>query len=76
MKYVLMALIRVYQWTVSPWLGRCCRFEPSCSAYWLEALRRHGLWRGLGVGLRRLGRCHPWNPGGHDPVPGGAQGSR
>ncbi|MCM2288161.1 MAG: membrane protein insertion efficiency factor YidD [Sulfuritalea sp.] len=62
-------LIRAYQLAVSPWLGNRCRFHPSCSEYSMEALRRHGLLRGLWLGVRRVGRCHPWHPGGYDPVP-------
>lgn len=64
-----VALIRVYQYAISPMLGRSCRFEPSCSEYAVGALRRHGLFKGLWLALRRLGRCHPWHPGGYDPVP-------
>jgi putative membrane protein insertion efficiency factor len=69
MKFLLMALIRLYRATISPWLGPCCRFEPSCSVYWIEALRAHGLWRGVGLGVRRLLKCHPFHAGGFDPVP-------
>ena len=67
-------LIRLYQWTVSPLLGPTCRFHPSCSQYALEAVRRFGMLRGMGLALARLARCHPWHPGGFDPVP--AAGSR
>ena len=72
---LLIFLIRIYQWTVSPFLralcgGACgCRFEPSCSQYCLEAVRRHGAARGLALGLRRVARCHPWGGCGYDPVP-------
>jgi uncharacterized protein len=69
MKYVLMALIRVYQMTVSPLLGPVCRFYPSCSHYGYEAIARHGAIYGTYLTLRRLLRCHPWNPGGVDLVP-------
>lgn len=62
-------LIRGYQRLLSPRLGRNCRFLPSCSQYALEAIERHGLIRGGALGLGRLGRCHPLNPGGFDPVP-------
>jgi putative membrane protein insertion efficiency factor len=61
--------IRIYQWTVSPLLGPRCRFHPSCSNYALGALARFGILRGGWLSLRRLGRCHPWHPGGFDPVP-------
>ena len=66
---VLVLPIRVYQLLVSPLLGPRCRFYPSCSAYAVEALQRHGALRGSWLAVRRLGRCHPWNPGGPDPVP-------
>lgn len=69
MKYLFMGLIRLYQLTVSPLLGPVCRFYPSCSHYGYEAFRRHGTVRGLWLTVRRLLRCHPWNPGGLDPVP-------
>jgi hypothetical protein len=71
MRSVLHTLIRGYQLIVSPWLGPRCRFHPSCSNYALEALERHGAWRGSWLAVRRIGRCHPWNPGGFDPVPVG-----
>jgi putative membrane protein insertion efficiency factor len=64
---LLVGLIWVYQHTVSPLLGPVCRFEPSCSRYMVAALEKYGLWRGLWKGLKRLLRCHPWNPGGYDP---------
>ena len=64
---LLIALIWVYQVTLSPLLGNVCRFEPSCSRYMVQSLRKYGLLRGLVRGLRRLCRCHPWNPGGYDP---------
>jgi putative membrane protein insertion efficiency factor len=63
-----------YQRFISPLLGPRCRFAPSCSAYALEALRRHGAARGLWLAVRRLARCHPFNPGGYDPVPARPQG--
>ncbi len=72
MRQVATLLIRLYQLTVSPLLGPRCRFYPSCSQYALEALQRFGFLRGSGLALKRIGRCHPWNPGGIDPVPAGA----
>ncbi|MEM6989769.1 MAG: membrane protein insertion efficiency factor YidD [Myxococcota bacterium] len=69
MNRLFVALVRGYQLIVSPWLGPRCRFYPSCSCYAIEALQGHGTLRGLWLTVRRLGRCHPFNPGGHDPVP-------
>jgi putative membrane protein insertion efficiency factor len=64
-----MLLIRGYQRVVSPALPSSCRFSPSCSQYTLEAIERYGVWRGGWLGARRIVRCHPFNPGGFDPVP-------
>lgn len=69
MKRLAISLLRGYQYLISPLLGPRCRFHPSCSHYAIEALQQHGLLRGLWLTLRRLLRCHPWHPGGHDPVP-------
>lgn len=69
MRLILIALVRVYQLFLSPWLGNQCRFSPTCSHYAIEALRTHGALRGGWLGLKRIGRCHPWCAGGHDPVP-------
>jgi len=65
----VLLIIRAYQLAISPMLGNRCRFHPSCSDYAMEALRRHGLLHGLWLATRRIGRCHPWHPGGYDPVP-------
>jgi len=65
----LMFGVRVYQVALSPIFGGQCRYYPSCSAYALEALERHGAWRGAWLAVRRIGRCHPFRPGGYDPVP-------
>lgn len=65
----LTGLIHLYRWLISPLLGPRCRFLPSCSAYALEALTRHGLWRGGRLAARRILRCHPWGGSGCDPVP-------
>ena len=69
MSLLLTGLIRGYQLVISPLLGQRCRFYPSCSAYALQAVQAHGALRGSWLALRRLGRCHPWNPGGVDLVP-------
>jgi hypothetical protein len=69
MKTLLIALIKGYQYAISPLLGRSCRFYPSCSDYALEAIRKYGALRGGVLGLKRVLRCHPWHPGGFDPVP-------
>jgi putative membrane protein insertion efficiency factor len=69
MTRVLLALVAAYRRWLSPLVGPRCRFTPSCSAYAEEALRRHGALAGGWLAVRRLGRCHPLHPGGHDPVP-------
>ena len=66
---VLAVPIHLYRWLISPLLPPACRFYPSCSAYAVEALRTHGPLRGSWLAVRRLGRCHPFHPGGVDPVP-------
>ena len=72
---VVRFLVRVYRYTLSPMLswiagpGGGCRFEPTCSRYFLEAVEVHGFFRGTWLGLRRIGRCQPWGGQGHDPVP-------
>jgi putative membrane protein insertion efficiency factor len=66
---LLRAGLRAYQLAISPLLGAHCRFEPSCSSYAREAIARHGAVSGLALGARRIARCHPFHPGGFDPVP-------
>ena len=69
MNRLLMGLVRFYQRYISKWLPPACRFHPSCSNYSYEALSRFGAIRGIYLTLRRLLRCHPFHPGGYDPVP-------
>jgi hypothetical protein len=64
---ILVGMVRLYQLLISPWLGRRCRFDPSCSAYFIESVRKYGAVRGAWRGTLRICRCHPWNPGGYDP---------
>ena len=65
----LIFLVRFYQLVISPMIGPHCRFYPTCSQYMIEAIESHGLFKGIYLGVRRLLRCHPWHPGGLDPVP-------
>jgi hypothetical protein len=69
MRWFLIQIIKVYRYMFSPWLGMHCRFHPTCSCYAMTAIERYGALRGSGMALRRLLRCHPWHPGGIDPVP-------
>ncbi len=69
MKWIALFFIRLYQLTLSPMFPATCRFEPSCSNYGYEAIRRYGLWKGGKMTAGRIARCHPFNPGGFDPVP-------
>lgn len=62
-------LVRGYQLFISPFVPPSCRFHPTCSHYAIEALQKHGAVKGFWLALRRIARCHPWHPGGHDPVP-------
>jgi hypothetical protein len=69
MKRLLVALLRTYQYAISPFLGRRCRYYPSCSEYAVEAVEKYGAIKGGWLGVKRVSRCHPWHPGGYDPVP-------
>lgn len=69
MRRLLIALLRTYQYAISPFLGRRCRYYPSCSEYAVEAVEKHGAIKGGWLGVKRVCRCHPWHPGGYDPVP-------
>lgn len=73
-RWIMVGVIKVYQWTISPLLGPRCKYYPSCSNYGLEAVRRHGAVRGFALGVWRVLRCNPWSHGGIDDVP--AQGQR
>lgn len=66
---VAIILIRIYKAVLSPILPQSCRFTPSCSTYALTSIERYGIIRGGWLAIKRIARCHPWNPGGHDPVP-------
>jgi putative membrane protein insertion efficiency factor len=74
--WLLRAIVLAYRYALSPLLGPRCRFYPSCSGYALEALEQHGALAGAWLALRRIARCHPWHPGGYDPVPGRADAGR
>jgi len=69
MQTAVVAILRAYKLAISPLLPSACRFSPTCSEYMLEAVKMHGVARGIWLGLKRLGRCHPFGEGGHDPVP-------
>lgn len=69
MKHILIFLVRIYKWVISPLLPNSCRFYPTCSDYTIEALHKHGAILGLWLGLKRILRCNPFNKGGYDPVP-------
>jgi putative membrane protein insertion efficiency factor len=68
-KWLVLSLIRFYQKLISPMLPPACRFEPTCSHYTYEAIQVHGVVKGGWMGIKRISRCHPFNPGGYDPVP-------
>ncbi len=68
-RWLLVALVRTYQLFISPLLPPACRYYPSCSVYAIEALEKHGARRGGWLAVKRIGRCHPFRPGGFDPVP-------
>ena len=69
LSWPLIGLVKLYRVAISPWLGMNCRFQPTCSEYAIEALQRHGVFRGSWLAAKRIGRCHPWGGSGYDPVP-------
>ncbi|MHB1532428.1 membrane protein insertion efficiency factor YidD [Acidithiobacillus sp.] len=69
MRHLLIYFVRAYQYLLSPFLGRSCRYYPTCSEYACQALARYGVIKGSWLAIKRIGRCHPWHPGGVDPVP-------
>ncbi len=69
MRWILLKIIRAYQLFLSPLFVSSCRFEPTCSCYTHQAIDQHGALKGMWLGIRRIGKCHPWNKGGYDPVP-------
>ncbi|MFN5476688.1 MAG: membrane protein insertion efficiency factor YidD [Sphingobacteriales bacterium] len=69
LSWPFIALIRIYQIVISPWLGPKCRYTPTCSQYGIEAFRKHGVIKGLWLTAKRVASCHPWGGSGHDPVP-------
>lgn len=69
MRYLIILPVRFYQYFISPLLGQRCRFKPTCSHYMIEAVQEWGAIKGGWLGLKRIGKCHPWGPWGYDPVP-------
>ena len=68
-KFIFIVPIRFYQYAISPFLPRACRYTPSCSQYMVEAIQKHGVLKGIYLGVKRISRCHPFGGSGHDPVP-------
>ncbi|SMF14481.1 hypothetical protein SAMN02745866_00941 [Alteromonadaceae bacterium Bs31] len=69
LRKIALLPVYAYRYLISPMIGPRCRFEPSCSLYTIEAVQELGVFRGFLLGLKRIGKCHPWHPGGYDPVP-------
>lgn len=68
-KKLIVGLVKIYQRLISPMLGSNCRFRPTCSEYFISAVEKYGVFKGVYLGVRRILRCHPFNPGGYDPLP-------
>ena len=69
LSFPFIAMVKLYQVVISPWLGPSCRYIPTCSQYAIEALKKYGPFKGLWLMLKRIAKCHPWGGHGHDPVP-------
>jgi putative membrane protein insertion efficiency factor len=69
LRWLLIGIIRFYQLAISPMLPSACRYNPTCSQYSIDALKKHGILKGLWLSAKRIGRCHPWGGSGYDPVP-------
>ncbi|MFZ1371042.1 MAG: membrane protein insertion efficiency factor YidD [Ferruginibacter sp.] len=69
LSFPFIALIKLYQWIISPWLGSRCRYTPTCSHYAIDAFKKHGPFMGLWLTIKRISKCHPWGGHGYDPVP-------
>jgi putative membrane protein insertion efficiency factor len=69
LKILIISLVNIYKWTISPFFPGACRYTPTCSSYMIEAVKKYGAFKGTWLGLKRIGRCHPWGGHGHDPVP-------
>ena len=69
MKYILIGIFKLYQWLISPLLPPVCRFNPTCSSYGIEAVQKHGFFKGGWLAVKRISKCHPWGKSGYDPVP-------
>jgi hypothetical protein len=67
--FILIALVKFYQYAISPHFPRVCRYHPTCSQYMIEAIQTHGVIKGVWLGIKRIGRCHPYGGSGYDPVP-------
>jgi putative membrane protein insertion efficiency factor len=65
---IFIALIRLYQYAISPFLPGACRYTPTCSQYGIDAIKKYGIWKGMWLGMKRISRCHPWGGSGYDPV--------